>query len=1071
MICTRRPFHLMTRAAAAVLSLAMIASPNLAAAVGSIPADPVAEAALSALRFREIGPAVMGGRIADIAAVDADTFYAGAATGNLWKTTNRGTTWEPLFEDEDVNSIGDVTLAPSNPAIVWIGTGEANNRQSSPWGAGVYRSNDGGRNWKFMGLENTRHIGRILVHPTNPDVVYVAATGNLWAESEDRGVYHTEDGGETWEKVLYVDSDTGAIDIAMHPTDPNTVLAAMYQRRRTACCFVGGGPGSGLYRTTDGGDNWAEVEGLPAGDKGRIGLDFFRGDGNIAFAVVEAAPPARGVYRTSDGGATWEQTSDTNPRPMYYSQIRVDPQNSSRVYVLGVQLHVSDDGGVTFDSRAREVHSDHHAMWIDPENSNHVLMAGDGGVSISFDRATTWRFIDNLPIGQFYEIGVDLQMPYMVYGGLQDNGSWGGPSATLDARGIRNADWFNVHGGDGFYTRVVPDDPTVMFAESQSGNLSRVNLTTMERQGIRPVSRPDPPAMNDEESEDPEPYRFNWNSPVIISEHDYDTIYYGGNVLSRSHDRGYTWEEISPDLTRAIDREQEEIMGVNPVRGVLSLNDGVSNYGNITTISESPINADTVYVGTDDGFVQRTRDGGGSWVNLTETFPGLPERASVSRLAASSSVAGRVYATFDNHQAGDFLAYAYASDDYGDTWRPITAGLPDWSINIIVEHPRSPDLLFLGTEVGLYVSFDRGGQWQRLKNNLPTVPVDDIVIHPVANDLVLGTHGRSIWILDDITPLEHMAQAMATSGPFVFPVRDAVQYSIHSPQGWVGTAEYRAANPQQGALIRFMMPEPLTEPMDTGDADDAETESEAEESEEPVATLVIKDAAGELVRELEFESAAGLNEVVWDMRGAPPYEPDPNAPPRRGRFGGPPPGLKVMPGDYTVELALGDQVSTSTVRVHLDPRVSISAGDLELRQETMAKGQEFAAAYNDANQAVSRLTEQLGTARELIEGFDGVSEELGTMAEEATEAVRDVSELLQRERRVLFSAFGIERSHTRPTDDQIWAIDRARERLPDTIEQINEIITTMVPALWDKMNAEGLRPDPGAPIARPDWQR
>jgi photosystem II stability/assembly factor-like uncharacterized protein len=1056
----------------------MMATPDFAAAGSPPPIDLANEDLLSALQFRAIGPAVMGGRIADIAAVDADTFYVGAASGNLWKTTNRGTTWEPLFEDEDVNSIGDVTLAPSNPSILWIGTGEANNRQSSPWGAGVYRSNDGGRNWQFMGLENTRHIGRILIHPSNPEVVYVAAVGNLWAESEDRGVYRTEDGGTTWERILHVDADTGAIDIAMHPTDPNTILAAMYQRRRTACCFVGGGPGSGLYRTTDGGDSWAEVAGLPDGDKGRMGLDFYQADGNIAFAVVEAAGDGRGVYRSADGGATWEKTSDTNPRPMYYSQIRVDPQNAARVYVLGVQIHVSDDGGRTFDSRAREVHSDHHAMWIDPTDSDHVLIGGDGGVSVSFDRATTWRMIDNLPIGQFYEIGVDLQTPYMVYGGLQDNGSWGGPSATLDARGIRNADWFNVHGGDGFYTRVVPDDPTVMFAESQSGNLSRVNLTTMERQGIRPVSRPTPPAEGEEE-EDPEPYRFNWNSPVIISGHDSQTIYYGGNVLTRSNDRGLTWEEISPDLTRAIDREEEVIMGVNPTRGVLSLNDGVSNHSNITTIVESPLDAGELYVGTDDGYVQRTRDGGGTWTNLTETFPGLPERAYVSRLAASATLPGRVYATFDHHQAGDFRPYVYASNDYGDSWQPITNGLPDWSINVIAEHPSNPDLLFLGNELGVYVSFDRGDQWQRLKNNLPTVPVDDIVIHPVANDLVLGTHGRSIWILDDITPLEHMAAAMESTGPYMFPIRDAVQFSINSPQGWVGTAEYRAANPQQGAVVRFMLPYPAeveAGAADEADAEDAETDARADargedETEESDTTLLIKDADGNVVRELDAELQPGLNEVVWDMRTEPPYQPDPDAPPQRGRFGGPPPGMRVLPGEYTVELTAGDDVATSTVAVHLDPRASISPADLALRQETMVKAWEFAGAYNDANMAVTRLTGQLSTAQDLIKASGSASEELTAMADEAAASIASVRESLQGERRVLFSAFGLERSTTRPTDDQIWSIDRARERLPAMIEQINAIITTAVPALWDRMNEEGLRPDAGDPVALPAWRR
>ena len=772
------------------------------------------------LEWREIGPAVVGGRVSDLAVDETDTriIYVGTATGGIWKSVNHGTTWEPIFTDQSTASIGDVTLAPSNPNVVWVGTGEPQNRQSSPWGDGVFKSMDGGRTWTQKGLRGTRHISRIQVDPRNPDVAYIAAVGNLWKESRRRGVYKTTDGGDSWELVLYLDANTGAIDLAMDPSNPNMLFAAMYSRQRTAWGFNGGGPGSGIYRTVDGGENWTRLsEGLPDGDLGRIGLDIYRRDGNLVFATVEARRGQTGVYGSTDGGDTWEKLSRTNPRPMYFSQIRVDPNDPERIYVGGQNLMRSDDGGRTFtDDGARNVHPDHHALWIDPSDSNHLLLGGDGGVSISFDRSETWRFYDNLPIAQFYEIGFDNRRPYWVCGGLQDNGAWCGPTNTLDSQGIRNADWQNVGGGDGFYVRIDPADPTVVYAESQNGAMRRVDTDTGERASIRPsprfelnegtIPKKEYPS-DDEPDEEARQYRFNWNTPMAVSVHDPSTIYLGGQMLLRSTDRGLSWTQISPDLTHDVDRSQLPIMDVLPSDSMLSRHDGVTFYSTLTTLSESPLDPDVLYTGSDDGRVMGTQDGGTTWLDLTENIRNLPNNTYASHIAASNTEEGRVYATFDGHYSGDFAPYVYVSDNFGERWQRITNGLPETSVNVLIEHPDEANLLFLGNEVGLFVSLDGGDRWDPLMNGLPTVPVDAIRLHPAFDDLLIGTHGRGIWVLDDITPLEQLAGGSVTAEtPYLFRGGQAIQWKQRTIQDWTASGEFRLPNPSVGARIRYWCP-------------------------------------------------------------------------------------------------------------------------------------------------------------------------------------------------------------------------------------------------------------------------
>ena len=1038
----------------------------------------------------------MGGRIADLAVVESkpQIFYIATGTGGVWKTENHGTSWTPLFDDQPTSSIGDVTLDQSNPNLVWVGTGEPQNRQSSGWGNGVYKSTDAGSTWRHMGLEATKHIGRILIHPRNPDIVYVAAVGDLWGPNEERGVFRTHDGGETWENVLYIDEHTGAIDLAMDPGDPNTIFAAMYQRQRTGWGFNGGGPGSGLYRTFDGGDSWTELtEGLPAGDKGRIGVDIFRQDGNVVYALVEAdarSPDAgffggggdgesqSGLFRSLDRGDTWEKMSGTNPRPMYYSQVRIDPTNPERIYVLGGNLMVSDDAGRTFRSDgAAQVHVDHHALWINPDDPDHLILGSDGGVVASWDGTAHWRMFDNLPLGQFYAIGFDMRDPYYVCGGLQDNDPWCGPSNTRSFHGIRHQDWYETAYGDGFFTIVDPTDSTIVFSESQNGNMNRYDLNTGEKTPMRPITGPRA------DGDTAKTYRFNWNSPLQLSPHDPATVYLGANYLMRSRDRGMSWEEVGGvDLTKQIDRDELEIMGVPGSEPQMSVNDGISTYGNLTAFAESPLTPGLLYVGTDDGNVQISRDDGATWTNVADRIPDLPERTYVSRLEPSHHAEGRVYASFDGHRNADYAAYVYVSEDYGDSWRRITDGLPDgWSVNVVTEHHRAPNLLFVGNEVGVFVSVDRGGQWVQLKNNLPVVPVDDILIHPRDNDLLVGTHGRSFWILADVSPLEHLsAETLAEAGR-VFPqARETIMWAQRGDWPFTG-ATYSAPNPPRGTLIRYYLRDARATPMaeeegdegdGSGDGDDAGASdgdmADGEPAEESTFALTITASDGTHIRTLEGPSEAGVNEVVWDWRMDAPYEPE--GPQQPVGFGQPgtPQGPVAMPGVYTVSMTVGGQTYSSTVEIQADPRRPMTRADRMARQDALMSLHALAPSIYEAGRAVDRLEEQLDAAEELIEAAAEAPEGLDEELEAIREALEEVDDDVGEARRNAWVATAIQGSSTLPTEDHMWQVDRAWEVMEELLGPLNELITSRVPALNAQLFAEGVRPKPGEAVVVPE---
>ncbi len=912
------------------------------------------ESILNRIEWRNIGPAIMGGRIDDLAVVESDpkTFWVATASAGLWKTMNHGTTWIPQFQNEEVSSIGSVAVAASDPSVVWVGTGEPANRQSSSWGNGVYRSGDGGTTWEHKGLADTHHIGRVLVHPADPDTVYVAALGHLWGPNDERGVYRTRDGGASWDRVLHGDENTGAVEIAMDPESPDILYAALYQRRRRAYGFAGGGPGSGIHRTTDGGESWTKLGGgLPEGDTGRIGLAVYRRDPRVVYAIVENREG--GVFRSEDRGLTWERMSDTNPRPMYYSQIRIDPNNDQRIWVLGTRMHYSQDGGRTFDTDwVQRIHVDHHALWINPADSNHMVLGNDGGIHLSWDRGRSWDFVNTIPLGQFYEIGYDMNAPYLVYGGLQDNGSWAGPSRTLFRQGISNEDWFRIGGGDGFYTQVIPDDPDTVYIESQNGNLRRLNRLTSETKTIRP-----------EPEADGERYRFDWNSPIVVSPHDPDTVFYGGNRLFISKNRGDAWTRTE-DLTKRLDRDELPIMGAPVTEDTLSRHDGISTFGQIVTIAVSPVEAGVIYVGADDGNLQRSRDGGETWENLTGNLPGVPDQTYVTRLVASAHSASRVYVTLDGHRNNDYATYVFASEDYGDSFRSLAAALPpEAALNVIREHHENENFLVTGGEFGVYLTLDRGENWHRIGGQIPTVPVDDLAIHPRENDLILGTHGRSVWIADDIAPLTTLDASVFEKELHLFPIREAHAFRIYNHKGNTGHKFFLAENPPEGALLHVY----------------ASTAGKAE--------VTVRDAGGMVVRTLEADFEPGLNRVNWNLRHDSPI-------PGGGQgFGGPPAGPRALPGEYRVRIESGEASAEETVRVSEDPRIRISDADRRANHAALLRLAGMISGMHRANEQAEATAEE---AEALVAAFaeepdSELKTRVGEFHEAATEAARNLS--------------------------------------------------------------------------------
>jgi photosystem II stability/assembly factor-like uncharacterized protein len=872
------------------------------------------------LKFRSIGPALMSGRVNDFAVNPKDRaqYYVVTASGGVWKTTNSGTTWTPVFDDQGSYSIGCITMDPNNASVLWVGAGENNSQRSVSYGDGVYRSEDGGKSWQNLGLKASEHIGKIVVDPRNSNVVFVAAQGPLWAAGGDRGLYKTTDGGKSWDTVLFVSKYTGVTDVVMDPRDPDVLYAASYQRARRVWTLIDGGPESAIHKSTDGGKSWKKLSGgLPSGEVGRIGLAMSPADPDYIYAIIELPDRKGGVYRTTNRGAAWEKRGDyVSGSPQYYNEITADPKDVDRLYSMDVFLRVSDDGGRTFTNLGeKSKHVDNHAIWIDPSNTNYYLVGCDGGVYESFDRGANWAYKANLPVTQFYRVALDNALPfYNVYGGTQDNNTIGGPSRTISASGITNADWFITTGGDGFYSQVDPTDPNIVYSESQYGGLVRFDKRSGEQVGIRPS-----------EGKGEAAYRWNWDSPLLISPHSHTRIYFAANILFRSDDRGDSWTAVSGDLTRALDRNKLPIM--DRVWGVdaIAKNASTSLYGNIVALSESRMKEGMIYVGTDDGLIQATDDGGGAWRKMSK-FPGVPETTYVSRVLASRHSLNTVYAAFDNHKNGDFRPYLLKSTDGGKGWTSIANNLPaNGMVYAIVEDPVKPDLLFAGTEFGVYASTNGGNGWLPLKGGLPTIAVRDIAVHERENDLVLATFGRGFYILDDYTPIRNATAEATAKEAHIFPVKDALMYIPSTPYGGrgkssQGEAFYTADNPPFGATFTYLLKESIkTKKQARQDAEKAavkkgETpryptwdELRAEDEEEaPTMILTVRDDAGNVVRRMSAPASKGITRVTWNLRypslgPASAPRPGPDA-----EGGGPsegPSGHLALPGAYSVTLA------------------------------------------------------------------------------------------------------------------------------------------------------------------------
>jgi photosystem II stability/assembly factor-like uncharacterized protein len=851
----------------------------------------IAPGAFKTLKAREIGPAVMGGRVSDIALDPADphTFYVAMATAGLMKTTDNGGSFRSIFEREAVASTGAVAVAPSNPKVVWLGTGEANDRNSSGWGNGVYRSTDAGETWTHAGLPASKAIARIVVHPTDADTAWVAAAGDLWTPSRERGIYKSTDGGKAWKAVLVAPAPygdrVGGGDLVIDPRDPQVLYAALYARRRTPWSFAGGPAATegkdlgGIFKSTDGGTTWRKLGGgLPAGT-GRIGLAVYAKDPKVVYAIVQSEEAGGtiddvrsrrgGVFRSDDGGESWTRTSPLNPRPFYFSQIRVDPASDKRVYVLGFALHVSDDGGRSFrEDLFQKVHPDNHALAIDPRDPKHLLLGTDGGVYRSYKGAEGWEHLSRMAAGQFYRINVDSETPYRICGGLQDNQNWVGPSRTNTKDGIVNSDWISVGGGDGFYCAFDATDPQIVYAESQSGNVQRMDLRTGQVKNLRP-----------EPAEGSAAFRFHWNSPLIASPHDPDVLYLAGNRVFELRARAEHWKMISPDLS------------TQDAARTTAVGSGAETFGVVYALAQSPVTKGLLWAGTDDGKLWVTENGGTDWTDLSANVPAPSRGQWISRIEPGHADAKVAYLAIDAHRSGEYRPLAYRTGDLGRTWQPIAGDLPaDGPVKVVREDPSNPQVLYAGTELGLFASLDRGARWTPI-GGLPTVAVDDLLVHPREKDLVVATHGRSLYILDDVSPLAQLTAEVVARDAHLFAPRTAVgTHLLPGFADWAGTTGiYRGANPPEGAILTYWIKE------DTG---------------EPVKIAIV--GPGERpIANLTGSSRAGLNRVTWDLMPSKDV---------LSEYGGE--GKKfVAPGDYKVTLKYGKAKSEQRLEVEVPPGV------------------------------------------------------------------------------------------------------------------------------------------------------
>jgi photosystem II stability/assembly factor-like uncharacterized protein len=994
---------------------------------------------VAALRWRSIGPAMFAGRVDEVAGVPGNPaiLYAAHSTGGLFKSVNAGNTFESVFNTGNTLSVGAVALAPDNPDIVYIGTGEGFPRNSTSVGDGIYKSSDAGRTWTHLGLKDTERFSRIIVHPKDPRIVFAAAMGHEWGPNEERGVFRSNDAGATWKRVLFVNPTTGASDIAFDGGDPSIVYAGMYDYLRRPWHYRSGGPGSGLYRSSDGGETWAKLtdpalrNGLPgARPIGRIGVSCGRSNPAVVYAMIETHDEGV-LWRSDDHGKRWTLVNSTrmvNNRPFYYTQVRVDPNDENRVYSMAGNMYVSADGGRNFGVNGGSMFGDHHALWIDPTNSRRMLAGTDGGFFITNDRGEHWDFVNNMPMAQAYHVGVDMAEPYNVMGGFQDHEIWRGPNERWNQAGVREGNWTRLRNmADGMYAFADPRDPNIVYYDGHFGDLTRLDMRTTEERFIHPY--PVGPAGA---GANMEKYRFNWNSPAIMSPTNPDVLYYGGNVLFRSANRGETWSIISTDLTTN-DPEKIKLSG-----GEISLDNTRAEFHcTITAIAESPRDAKVIWAGTDDGNVQVTVDGGAKWTNVTRNVS-APPNSWVPAIKASYAQAGTAYLAMDRHQMDDMKPYAFITSDYGKTWKSIAAGLNGY-VNIVMEDPKTPALLYAGTEFGVFASFDRGEHWTDLRLGLPHIPVVDMVVHPRDNDLVIATHARGFYILDDVTPLQRLAAAMSKKVA-LFPPMRATRYTPASDTSVLGNRVWVALNKPYGAIISYYLNSPAQS-----------------------AAIMILAANGAPIQRLAGTVAPGINRVVWNLR-----EPGCSVTPegssgRRGGRGGGGQGPRAMPGEYRVRLEANGETVEEKLTVRLDPRVETTPADLEAYSHEVKRLYGMQCSIDVSLAKITTLRSQVTATSAKLEAA-----ELKVLAEDLKRQLASIEaelepppndpEHLNLRRRLTWLVDQVQNYSGRPTSAQVEWIGIFEGQLKPLLLRLNDVVENRLPKFNDRLKEAGLPP-------------
>lgn len=1052
---------------------------------------------VSPLRLRSIGPAFMSGRIVDIA-VDPEvdsTRYIATASGGAWKTTNSGTTWNPIFDSYGSYSTGCITVDPHNRFTIWIGTGENNSQRSVGYGDGLYKSIDGGRSFKKVGLDNSEHIAKVIVHPEDSDTVFVAAQGPLWSSGGDRGLYKTTDGGKTWTSILNISEHTGVTDLVLDPRDPNTMYAASYQRRRHVWTLIDGGPESAIHKTTDGGKTWKKItSGLPGGDLGRIGLAISPMKPDVVYAIVEAANGGSGFFRSANRGESWsKQGSYISSSPQYYQEIVACPHKFDRIYSLDTYMQVSEDGGKTFSGLGESFkHVDNHAMHIDPNDENHLIIGCDGGLYETWDRGRNYRFSSNLPLAQFYKIAVGTDKPfYYVYGGTQDNATQGGPSQTNNVHGIRNSDWFTTVFGDGFDPAVDPNDPNTIYSQWQYGGLVRFDKRTGQRIDIKPQAEKGGP-----------PLRFNWDSALTLSPHDSTTVYYGSQLLHRSKDRGDTWETISPDLSRSVDRNKLKVMGRVWGMDAVAKNMSTSFYGSIVSAAESPVKKDLLYTGTDDGMLQVSPDGGKNWTEVgTFENTDVPEFGYIHDVEPSLHDADTVFVVVNNHKRGDFKPYIVKSTDQGKTWVSIAKTLPErGSVYTLAQDHVNKDLLFCGTEFGLFFTLDGGKKWMQMRNGMPVIAVRDIEIQREESDLVVGTFGRGMYILDNYDPLRHIDEDLLKEDAKILPIKKGLIYVQAAPysgrdKAYQGASFFTAPNPAFGVTFTYYVKDSLTTKKSARKSKEAKAKRSGgdvpypawdvlkEEGREEASQrlFIIRDSDGEIVNTVSASTSKGLHRTTWDYRygGMGPIS--------AGRGSGR--GPMALPGKYTVELvnfvAGETTVLVEATEFEVEP-LGLDGVKNEDRSEILAFQKQTAklqhaimAAMQVANDAQERLT-YIKKAAEVTPGIDPA---IRAKARELELKMEDIMEMFTGDRlrpslqepgypgilsRISTTVRGHWSTDMAPTSSHKRSYEIAEEEFTEALAKLKPLVDKELPKLNKELEKAGARWTPGRPI--PDWK-